>query len=75
MRTSFLVAGGIIFLAFLATAFGLREDRADGAPASRAGIPSTSVSHNTDRQRSGRSRKARTIMAMSAEATTRSDGP
>ncbi|MDX6567022.1 MAG: hypothetical protein QOE10_2684, partial [Gaiellales bacterium] len=29
VRTSFLVAGGVIFLAFLATAFGLREDRAD----------------------------------------------
>jgi MFS family permease len=36
VRTSFLVAGGVIFLAFLATAFGLREDRADAAPASRA---------------------------------------
>ncbi|MDO9408009.1 MFS transporter [Patulibacter sp.] len=50
VRASFLVAGGVIFLAFLATAFGIREDRpgrgapradgvasADGAVAARGG--------------------------------------
>jgi MFS family permease len=36
VRTSFLVAGGIIFLAFLATTFGLREERPSGTQASRA---------------------------------------
>jgi MFS family permease len=35
VRTSFLVAGGIIFLAFLATLFGLREERPTGTAASR----------------------------------------
>jgi MFS family permease len=36
VRTSFLVAGGIIFLAFLATTFGLREERPEGTPDARA---------------------------------------
>ena len=35
-RTSFLVAGAIIFLAFLATTFGLREEHREGTAASRA---------------------------------------
>jgi MFS family permease len=52
VRTSFLVAGGIIFLAFLATAFGLREDRADGAPASRA-APAFRLRDLPDRRRVG----------------------
>jgi MFS family permease len=52
VRTSFLVAGGIIFLAFLATAFGLREDRADGAPASRA-APAFRLRELPDRRRVG----------------------
>jgi MFS family permease len=33
VRTSFLVAGGVIFVAFLATTFGLREDRPARRPA------------------------------------------
>ena len=40
VRTSFLVAGGIIFLAFLATAFWLREDRPSRTAASRAAAAS-----------------------------------
>jgi MFS family permease len=52
VRTSFLVAGGVIFLAFLATAFGLREDRADGAPASRA-APAFRLRELPDRRRVG----------------------
>lgn len=41
VRTSFLVAGGIIFLAFLATTFGLREDHPRSTRASRAAAAST----------------------------------
>jgi MFS family permease len=40
VRTSFLVAGGVIFLAFLATTFGLREERpasSDAASRERGG--------------------------------------
>ncbi len=36
VRTSFLVAGGVIFLAFLATTFGLREERPLRRPAQHA---------------------------------------
>ena len=36
VRTSFLVAGGVIFLAFLATTFGLREERPPQRPVRRA---------------------------------------
>jgi MFS family permease len=41
VRTSFLLAGGVIFVAFLATTFGLREDRPDrrGARAADATEP------------------------------------
>lgn len=42
VRASFLVAGGVIFLAFLATAFGIREERPARAARRSAG-PSTPV--------------------------------
>jgi MFS family permease len=41
VRVSFLVAGAVIFVAFLATAFGLREERAPGRPP--AGTPRASL--------------------------------
>lgn len=53
VRTSFLVVGGVIFLAFLATTFGLREERPERSPGTGAAAPARggSAAWGPDRRR------------------------